>query len=215
MAIRDNMTTISGLSAYRDAAFAISADGRTSGFRDAGVRQLLRRARRETSGGTFFPRARRPNRLDPSRRRDQRVLWERLYDRAPSAIGRTLLVNGAALEVIGVAPPSFMGVNTRSPAIWVPMAMGELTLRGPDGRPARAESAGPLWLEYVGRRRSGITLEQVRAEAGALRERLEATRSNPRARVSVLPVMLNNPSRQGPRSPGSWPSRCWCSRSPA
>jgi predicted permease len=203
MAIRDNMTTLSGLSAYRDAAFAISAEGQTSGvpgtlvsgnyFDVLDVRPVA---------GRFF-----------LEREDQTawthpvvvisdVLWERLYDRAPSAIGRTLLVNGAALEVIGVAPPSFMGVNTRSPAIWVPMAMGELTLRGPDGRPARAESAGPLWLEYVGRRRSGFTLEQVRAEAGALRERLDATRSNPRARVSVLPVMLNDPSRQGPEIAG-------------
>src|SRR5205085_9713625 len=99
-------------------------------------------------------------------------------------------------------PPGFVGVKpskpgvTRSPGIWIPMAMGELTLRGPDGRPVRAETAGPLWLEYVGRRRGGVTLEQVRAEAGALRERLDATRPNPRARVSVGPVMLNDPSGQ-------------------
>jgi len=203
MTIRENMTTVSGLSAYRDAAFAISTDGQTTGvpgtlvsgnyFDVLGVKP---------AAGRFF-----------LEREDQTAwthpvvvisdaLWERLYDRAPSAIGRPLLVNGAALEIVGVAPAGFMGVKARSPGLWVTMAMGELTLRGPDGRPARAEAAGPLGLEYVGRRRSGVTLEQVRAQAGALRERLEATRPNPRARVSVLPVMLNDPSGMAPEIAG-------------
>jgi putative ABC transport system permease protein len=195
MAIRENMTTISGLSAYRDAPFAISTDGQTSGVPGTLVSGNYFDVLGVTpAAGRFF--------LDREDRTAwthpvvviSDALWERLYDRAPSAIGRPLLVNGAALEIVGVAPRDFMGVRTRSPGIWVPMAMGELTLRGPDGRPARAETAGPLWLDYVGRRRSGVTLEQVRAEAGALRERLDATRPDPRARVSVGPVLLNDPS---------------------
>ena len=38
LTIRESMTTIAGLSAYRDAAFAISTDGRTSGSREYSCR---------------------------------------------------------------------------------------------------------------------------------------------------------------------------------
>ena len=77
--------------------------------------------------------------------------------------------------------------------------MGELTLRGRDGRPARVEVADPLWLEYVGRRRPDATIEQVAAQAALLRDRLETIRSNPRARVSVLRVWANDPARMAPQ----------------
>lgn len=203
LTLRENMTTLSGLAAYRAAAVAITADGQPSAVPGTLVSGNYFDVLGVTpAAGRFF--------LD---REDQTAwthpvvvisdaLWERVYDRAPSAIGRWLLVNGTALEIVGVAPPDFMGVSTRSSGIWIPMAMGELTLRGPDGRPARAETAGPLWLEFVGRRRAGITIEQVSAQAATLRERLDATRPDPRAKVSVLRVLLNDPSGMAPQIVG-------------
>jgi predicted permease len=198
LSMRENMTTLSGLSAHRDATFAVATEGQTAGVSGAVVSgNYFEVLGVIPAAGRFF--------LD---REDETAwthpvvvigdaLWERLYDRDRSAIGRRLLVNGAALEIVGVAPRGFIGVRKHSPGLWIPMAMGELVLRGPDGRPARAEVAGPLSLEYVGRRRDGVTMEQVAAQAGTLSERLDATRSNPRARVSVLPVLLNDPSGIG------------------
>ena len=62
-----------------------------------------------------------------------------------------------------------MGVRkTDRRDLWVPMSMAELALRDRDGRPARVERAGDLFLDYVGRRRGGVTIEQVAAEAAVV-----------------------------------------------
>jgi predicted permease len=94
-----------------------------------------------------------------------------------------------------VTPPAFIGVRrAENPArLWLPMAMSELSLRDRTGRPAAIESAGPLWLDFVGRRSANVSAEQVQAQAAGLRESLDATRPDPRARVSVIGVWLNNP----------------------
>jgi predicted permease len=51
--------------------------------------------------------------------------WDKQFRRAKDAVGRTLVVNGATLTVIGVTQPSFYGaiVSTRNPEIWVPLMM--------------------------------------------------------------------------------------------
>jgi predicted permease len=48
--------------------------------------------------------------------------WTRQFARRPVAIGSTILVNNAPHTIIGVAPPTFTGVNVGSPAdIWLPV----------------------------------------------------------------------------------------------
>ncbi len=51
--------------------------------------------------------------------------WERLFRRAPDAIGRTLVINGTAFTIVGVTAPGFFGavVAPRNPEIWVPLMM--------------------------------------------------------------------------------------------
>lgn len=51
--------------------------------------------------------------------------WDKQFRRASDVVGRTLVINGTTLTVIGVTQPSFYGaiVSTRNPEIWVPLMM--------------------------------------------------------------------------------------------
>ena len=198
LALRQGLTTLEELAALRDATFAILADGQVAAVEGGLVSgNYFRVLGAVPAAGRFFldDEDRTPNTHPVVVISD--ALWDTLYNRSPSAIGRPLLVNGVQLQIVGVAPPHFIGIRRREdpPRIWIPMAMGELTLRSPSGRPVPVESAGPLWLDYVGRRRDGVSLDRVRAEAATLRERLEAARKNPRATVAVVGVWMNDPSR--------------------
>ena len=136
LTMRENMTTLAGLAAYEPAACAVLAEGQalavpgmlvSGNFFDVlGARPAAGRFFLEREDGTAWTH---PVVVISD------ALWERLFDRTPLAIGRSLLVNGAALEIIGVAPRDFMGVTTRPTGLWIPMAMAELALRGADGRP--------------------------------------------------------------------------------
>jgi hypothetical protein len=93
--------------------------------------------------------------------------WQRLFDRSPSAIGSTITVNAATVHVIGVAPAHFIGVRKSNdkPHVWIPLGLAELTLRDRNGRPVGVKAAQNVYFDYVGRRRPGVTMEQVDAEA--------------------------------------------------
>jgi predicted permease len=194
--MRDTMTTLGGLSAQRDGTFAIFAEGQAVAVPGALVSANYFDVIGVTpAGGRFFlEREERTAAADPVVVISD-ALWERLYKRDPSAVGRALTVNGAAAHVIGIAPQRFMGVRkNRLPDLWVPMSMAELVLRDRDGRPARLERANDLFLDYVGRRRTGVTIEQVSAEAAVFGARLDATRPESRSRVAVTRVWLNDPA---------------------
>jgi predicted permease len=50
--------------------------------------------------------------------------WERCFGRDPGVVGRTMIVNGMPVEVIGVAAPGFFGVRAgTAPDFWLPVTM--------------------------------------------------------------------------------------------
>src|SRR5262249_44348144 len=54
-------------------------------------------------------------------------LWQRRFGSDPGVVGRTVELNGAAYQVIGVGPAGFRGVTDKAD-LWVPSAMAP----GPD-----------------------------------------------------------------------------------
>jgi len=51
-------------------------------------------------------------------------LWTREYGSDPNLTRRTVLLDGHAYQIIGVAPPGFQGINALYAAdVWIPMAM--------------------------------------------------------------------------------------------
>jgi putative ABC transport system permease protein len=82
--------------------------------------------------------------------------WTRRFQGDPSIVGQTLVLNGHAFAVVGVAPAEFAGTGVLAPDVWVPTAMTDVI------RPGSA----PLWLQVMagGRMKPGIALAQAAAE---------------------------------------------------
>jgi putative ABC transport system permease protein len=77
-------------------------------------------------------------------------LWRRLFAGAPDIAGRSILVNGRALTIVGVMPPRFDFPEGQQ--LWLPL------------RQERDADRGRRGLMAVGLMRRGVTLEQTRGE---------------------------------------------------
>jgi predicted permease len=49
------------------------------------------------------------------------TMWERLLSSDPSAVGRTLWLNGTPHTIVGVASRGFVGATESDPAVWIPI----------------------------------------------------------------------------------------------
>ncbi len=83
--------------------------------------------------------------------------WLRRFGSDAGAIGRTLVVNGQPLTIVGVGPEGFQGTALAdSPDIFVPLSMrAQLQVGGDDRR--------SHWLYVLGRLDAGRTREQAQA----------------------------------------------------
>ncbi len=86
-------------------------------------------------------------------------VWQNLYDGDPDIIGRSILAEGFALEVIGVTPPGFE--FPRGMVAWGPMP-----LSAAGGRQAR-------FMNGVGRLRANATVDAAALDVGVIASRLE------------------------------------------
>jgi predicted permease len=90
------------------------------------------------------------------------ALWTARYGADPRVVGRTIRLDGALLEIVGVAPAGFRGL-TGGADVFVPVA-GLAAMGGA----RRLTNPWSHWLRGIGRLESGVTLEQARTEATAL-----------------------------------------------
>lgn len=170
---QDQMSALSGLAAFRPAAFGLAIDGgdATRAYAEAvtgnyfqllGVSPVIGRA--------FLP--------DETRDGDAKLVailnyrfWQRRFNADPSIVGRTITLNGHAVTVVGVAPRGFNGTYAIyfAPNLWVPI--GVLPQIG-------AASAGLLenrtsrGIRPIGRLAPGATLARAQAEAATIAGRL-------------------------------------------
>jgi predicted permease len=95
--------------------------------------------------------------------------WQREFGGAADAPGRTLLVNGQPLNVIGVAPPGYQGTIPAAAAhFWVPVTLV------PTLRPGtNVHGDGLSWLMLTGRLAPGTTRAQAEALLSATVRTLE------------------------------------------
>jgi putative ABC transport system permease protein len=88
-------------------------------------------------------------------------LWMRRFGRAADALGRSLLIEGTPVEIVGVTPPRFNGVMVGEGA--------DITLpihARPRLQPERADFLGPpaFWLIALGRPQPGLSHDQLKAQ---------------------------------------------------
>jgi putative ABC transport system permease protein len=87
-------------------------------------------------------------------------LWTRRFGADPGIVGRTVRLDGEPHEVVGIAPPDF--AIPLGSQVWAPLAPTAEEWNDRRG----------TYLTVFGRLQDGVTLEQARAEIGAIAERL-------------------------------------------
>jgi hypothetical protein len=90
-------------------------------------------------------------------------LWQRRFGSAPDVLGKKIDLNGRAYSILGVAPEAFDGTGQGTRAqVYVPLMMAAQVLSRPSNpkvQPPFLEWEG--WLQFVGRRKSNVTVTQA------------------------------------------------------
>ncbi len=104
--------------------------------------------------------------------------WMREFGGDPSVVGRSIRVAGDFVDIIGVAPPSFIGIDrirsgVDSPDIWLPMWLANrlVPLAGTDMH------RGERSISFVGRLRADVDVAEVQAQAAVVAERVARLRN--------------------------------------
>jgi predicted permease len=83
-------------------------------------------------------------------------------------LGKSLTLRQAALTIIGVAPPGFIGETSgQQPDLWLPVRMQPSVLPGYDWLHDTPPSKA-MWLHVFGRLKPGVTAAQAEAQANAI-----------------------------------------------
>jgi predicted permease len=86
--------------------------------------------------------------------------WQRQFGGSASVIGGPLQVEGVPFTIVGVAPRGFKGFGL--------MGESDVTVPLTARAPRNYTQAGLLWLQVAGGLRSGVSLEQARAQLDAV-----------------------------------------------
>lgn len=87
--------------------------------------------------------------------------WQRAMGADPSAIGRSVNLNGVLYTIVGVAPQGFYGVTlgAEPPDFWIPLTMQAELMH----RPSMLGPGGVYWLHMMGRMKPGASRSQAEA----------------------------------------------------
>jgi putative ABC transport system permease protein len=91
--------------------------------------------------------------------------WQREYGGDPSALGRTITLDGHPFPIVGVTPASFFGVEVgRSFDVAVPLCAEPISR----GARSALDKSDVWFLGAMGRLEPGVTLEQARAQLATI-----------------------------------------------
>jgi predicted permease len=93
--------------------------------------------------------------------------WQGLYGSDASVVGSTLMIEGHAFTVAGIAPPGFFGETLRAdpPDLWLPLQHEPLVV-GADTSLLRSRMSA--WLRVIGRLRTDATIDGMDARLTVL-----------------------------------------------
>ncbi len=130
-------------------------------------------------GRTFLPEEEQPGRGNVVLLSHE--LWQRRFAADPQILGKTLLVDGRSVRVIGVLPPRFRFLPIDA-ALWLPLTFD----------PSDAEDYHGTYLLAVGRLADGVTPDKAQSEVRLAAARMRERFSLPEdfgADASVVPLL--------------------------
>jgi predicted permease len=123
-------------------------------------------------------------------------VWTREFRADPSVIGRTIRVGDTFVQIVGVAPVLFVGIDEgrsrgQGPDVWLPMWLADRVLP----LTAAEQRQQERYFDFFGRLQDRVGLTRVQTEADVLASRLAASRSGRSAsgRAEVRRVWRSNP----------------------
>jgi predicted permease len=108
--------------------------------------------------------------------------WQNKLGAEPDIIGKTIVIRGHPLQVIGIIKPEFTGLHETPRDFWVPLTMAGQLEDGPN----LFGPQHPEQLDIVGRLRAGLTPTQAAAALGAWAQRATAERSQEEKPVGIV-----------------------------
>jgi putative ABC transport system permease protein len=93
-------------------------------------------------------------------------LWTRLFAASPSALGKTIELNGESYQIVGVMPPSFRSFSVRNADLFIPLAL-----------PAAQFTRNNEYLSVTARLKQGVPLTRAAAEMKTVSDNIK--RENP------------------------------------
>lgn len=115
--------------------------------------------------------------------------WRRKFIRDPQVIGRTLLIEGVAVTIVGVSPAGFAGANVGQIAdITMPLAANTQLFPETTGRLTPSSE----WLRILARPRPGISLAQAKARLAVVWPQLASVAVTPRMPPARRKALLSS-----------------------
>jgi len=111
------------------------------------------------------------------------ALWRRRFQSAPDIVGRTLVLDNRAMEIVGVLPADFSFLTFPAKTdVWIPL--------GADPFDGRRFARGARSMGVLGRLRPGVELAEARAEADTIAAGLATAHPffNTGRRFAVVPL---------------------------
>lgn len=106
--------------------------------------------------------------------------WRSIFAADPSILGKTITLNRVPLAVIGVTPPGFHGAQISAADFWAP-----LTLEPKIDTHGSLKDDNLSWLVLAGRLKSGIGLDEARANLGVIARRIDSLHPGRTTTLSV------------------------------
>jgi predicted permease len=117
------------------------------------------------------------------------AFWQREYGGSPAVIGQELMLSSHPVEIIGVAPAAFFGLEVgQSFDVAVPVCADSAL--SDDGK-GRLASGTSWWLSVFGRLKPGWSAEQATAHLGAISPELFKASLPPTYPAVSVPKYLN------------------------
>ena len=109
--------------------------------------------------------------------------WMRLFGGDPAAVGQQLQIRGVYVEIVGIAPEGFVGLDLLPRDFWAPLTL----LPALDEGPSLFGPEQPQRLDVVGR--LGATQTEASARAAVLAWAQRTTASNPPETQAVVAIL--------------------------